>query len=91
VRLDLDAARLEADERERDRAAEHPSTVRPNPCRVCVVFASKASRLARAGRHRPATAPDEIAALEGWNVIFLRPTWNETGANHDLRRRLQRA
>ncbi len=28
VRLDLDAARLEADERERDGAAEHASTVR---------------------------------------------------------------
>ena len=30
VRLDLDAARLEADERERDRAAQHLSTVRPH-------------------------------------------------------------
>ena len=30
VRLDLDAARLEADERERDRAAQHLSTVRSN-------------------------------------------------------------
>jgi hypothetical protein len=28
VGLDLDASRLEADERERDRAAEHLSTVR---------------------------------------------------------------
>ena len=33
VCLDLDAARLEADERERDRATEHDSTVRPNPSR----------------------------------------------------------
>jgi hypothetical protein len=31
VRLDLDATRLEADERERDRAAQHGPTVRPNP------------------------------------------------------------
>jgi hypothetical protein len=28
VRFDLDPAGLEADERKRDRAAEHPSTVR---------------------------------------------------------------
>ena len=33
VGFDLDAARLEADERERDRAAEHLPTVRPNPSR----------------------------------------------------------
>ena len=35
VCLDLDPARLEADERERDRATEHASTVRPNPSRDC--------------------------------------------------------
>jgi hypothetical protein len=31
MRLDLDASRLEADERERDRAAQHASTVRRHP------------------------------------------------------------
>jgi hypothetical protein len=41
VRFDLDAARLEADERERDRAAKHPSTVRANPSQECVAFESE--------------------------------------------------
>jgi hypothetical protein len=31
VGLDLDATRLEAHERERDRTAEHAPTVRPKP------------------------------------------------------------
>src|SRR5206468_13111440 len=35
VRLDLDAARLEPDEGERDCAREHAATVRVNVCRVC--------------------------------------------------------
>ena len=35
VRLDIDAPRLEADERERDRATEHGSTVLPNMSRDC--------------------------------------------------------
>jgi hypothetical protein len=38
--LDLDAARLEADERERDRAAQHASTLRGGSCRECAVFVS---------------------------------------------------
>jgi hypothetical protein len=42
VRLDLDLARLEADERERDRAAEHVPTVRRQPLRVCASSAPEA-------------------------------------------------
>jgi len=38
VRLDLDTARLEAHERERDRASEHPSTVRAKVSRDCAAF-----------------------------------------------------
>jgi hypothetical protein len=38
VRLDLDSARLEPDERERDRATEHPSTVRREASRVRTGF-----------------------------------------------------
>ena len=38
VRLDLDAPRLEPDERERDGATEHPSTVRRDFGRKCAVF-----------------------------------------------------
>ncbi len=36
--LDLDAARLEADERERDRAAQHASKLRGGSSRECAVF-----------------------------------------------------
>jgi hypothetical protein len=44
VRLDLDTARLEAHERERDRASEHPSTVRAKVSRDCVAFVPGMSR-----------------------------------------------
>ena len=42
VCLDLDASGLEADERERDRAAEHASTVRANPSREGAEFVPRA-------------------------------------------------
>jgi hypothetical protein len=38
VRLHIDPARLEADERMRDRACKHPPTLRANPQRGCAVF-----------------------------------------------------
>jgi hypothetical protein len=82
VRLDLDAARLEADERERDRAAEHPSTVRPNLCPVCAAFGSNVSRSADQAA-RAHTPPRRRAGL--------CRAWNEIGADDDLRGRLQRA
>ena len=44
VGLDLDATRLEADERERDRAAEHPPTVRPNPLQHCAAYVTTEER-----------------------------------------------
>jgi hypothetical protein len=42
VCLDLDAERLEADERNRDRAAEPLSTVGRSPCRECAAFVREA-------------------------------------------------
>jgi len=44
VGLDLDATRLEADERKRDRAAEHPPTVRPNPLQHCAAYVTTEER-----------------------------------------------
>ena len=44
VGLDLDPTRLEADERERDSAAEHPPTVRPNPLQHCAAYVTTEER-----------------------------------------------
>ena len=53
VRLDLDATRLEPDERERDGAAEHLPTLRPNASQVCAAFVPRSCR--RVGRARRPT------------------------------------
>ena len=62
VRLDLDAPRLEPHERERDGAAEHPSTVRPAASRVCAGFVPTSCR--RVGRARRPTR--RSARSSGW-------------------------
>ena len=58
VGLDLDPARLEADERMRDRACEHAATLGGETLRVCARFVTKASRRgARRARLRSTRPP----------------------------------
>src|SRR5204862_81327 len=56
VSLDLDAPRLQADERMRDCASEHASTLRSGGVRLCAVLFSEFARRVRLRSTRPHVA-----------------------------------
>ena len=83
VRLDLDTAGLEADERERDRATEHTSTVWPAPSRECAAYVTTRGR--RRSRKLSRPEGDSFARETKHERAFSRGrrgTWGKHGFPH---------